>query len=184
MRVRILIVIVLTLAAVWGVHAWNKRLYNEGYSKGGGAVLREWQAADNKRLKDEAEALALAQKASREAETSKQKEAERIANEQAQREQASRAALAAATDRNRSLLTTIAQLNSDAAARLSSPSAQSCTTADIDAAARARTALGECSSEYTAVAGVADQLTDKVSGLQDYVRSVTKSAQGGAADGF
>lgn len=187
---RILLAIVITLAAVFGVRAWNSHLVAQGDVQGSQRVQQAWDKAEATRKAKEAQASAqaalqraAAEAAQRTAEQAKQKEAERIAHEQAQREQASRAALDAATASNRSLLTTIANLNADAAARLSSPGAQSCTTADIDAAARARAALGECSSEYTAVAGVADQLTDKVTGLQDFVRSVSSSNQARGGNG-
>ena len=188
---RILIAVVLTLGAVMGVRLWNAHLIAQGYAQGAGRVQTEWNISDAKRLAAEATTrMEAAQKRSvaeanaRTEEQAKQIEAERIANEQAQREQASRTALDTATARSRSLLTTIAQLNANAAARLSSPGPQSCTTADIDAGTTARTALGECSSRYTALGGVADRLSGQVTGLQDYVRSVTHSGQAGGTDGF
>lgn len=189
---RILIAVVLTLGAVMGVRLWNAHLITQGDAQGAGRVQTEWNTSEAKRLAAEATARMEAAQKSAAAETkaradelAKQIEAERIAHEQAQREQAQRTSLAAAESRNRSLLTTIAQLNANAAAaKLSGTGAQSCTSADVDAAATARTALGECSSRYTALGGVADQLSGQVTGLQDYVRSVTHSGQAGGADGF
>ena len=188
---RILIAVVLTLGAVMGVRLWNAHLIAVGDAQGADRVQTEWNTAEAKRLAAEATArMEAAQKrtaveaAERSQEQAKQIEAERIAHEQAQREQAQRDALAAADSRNRSLHTTIAQLNADAAARLSSPSAQSCTSADLDAATTARTALGECSSRYTALGGIADRLSGQVTGLQDYVKSVIQPGQAGGTDGL
>ncbi len=188
---RILIAVVLTLGAVMGVRLWNAHLIAQGDAQGAGRVQTEWNTSDAKRLAAEATTrMEVAQKRSvaeanaRTAEQTKQKETERVAHEQAQREQAQSAALANAESRNRSLHTTIAQLNANAAARLSSSGPQSCTASDIDAAPTARTALGECSSRYTALGGVADRLSGQVMGLQDYVRSVTHSGQAGGTDGF
>ena len=191
MRVRILLAILITLATVFGVRAWNSHLVAQGDTQGSQRVQQAWDQAEAKRKAAESEARAKAalkraadETAARAAEHAKQKETERIAHEQVQRERAQSAALAVAESRNRSLHTTIAQLNANAAARLSSPSPQSCTTADIDAATTARTALGECSSRYTALGGVADRLSGQVTGLQDFVRSVTQSDQAGGADGL
>ena len=183
---RILIAVVLTLGAVMGVRLWNAHLIAVGDAQGADRVQTEWNTAQAKRLAAEATARmeaaqkrTVAEAAERSQEQAKQIEAERIAHEQAQREQTQRDALAAADSRNRSLHTTIAQLNADAAARLSSTGAQSCTSADFDAATTARTALGECSGRYTALGGVADKLSGQVSGLQDYVRMVIKPGQAG-----
>ena len=188
---RILIAVVLTLGAVAGVRLWNAHLIAQGDAQGAGRVQTEWNTAEAKRLADDATARmeaakkrALAEAAERTQEQAKQQEAERIAHEQAQREQAQITALAVAESRNRSLHTTIAQLNADAAARLSRTGPQSCTASDIDAATTARTALGECSSRYTALGGVADKLSGQVSGLQDYVKSVIKPGQAGGTDGL
>ena len=189
---RLLIAVVLTLGAVLGVQLWNAHLIAKGDAQGADRVRTEWNTADTQRLADEAKARmeaaqkrAIAEVAERNQEQAKQIEAERIAHEQAQREQAAHTALDTATARNRSLLTTIAQLNANAAAaKLSSSGPQSCTTADIDAATTARTALGECSSRYTALGGIADRLSGQVTGLQDYVRAVIQPGQTGGSDGL
>lgn len=189
---RILIAWVLALGAGMGLQLWNKHLIAKGDAQGADRVRIEWNTADYKRLATEADARTKAaqkraaeEAAERTKEQAKQQEAERIAHEQVQRERAQSAALAVAESRNRSLLTTIAQLNANAAAaKLSDTGPQSCTASDIDAATTARTALGECSSRYTALGGVADRLSGQVTGLQDYVRSVTQQGQTGGADGF
>ena len=188
---RILIAVVLTLGAVMGVRLWNAHLIAVGDAQGADRVQTEWNTAQAKRLAAEATARmeaaqkrTVAEAAERSQEQAKQIEAERIAHEQAQREQAQRDALAAADSRNRSLHTTIAQLNADAAARLSSTGPQSCTASDIDAATAARTALGECSSRYTALGGIADRLSGQVTSLQDYVHTVIQPGQTGGSDGL
>ena len=188
---RILMAVVLTLGAVMGVQLWNTHLIAKGDAQGADRVRTEWNTANTQRQADEAKARmeaaqkrAIAEVAERNQEQAKQIEAERIAREQAQREQAARTALDTATARNRSLLTTIAQLNANAAARLSSPGAQSCSARDIDAGTTARELLGECSSQYTALGGIADRLSGQVTGLQDYVRAVIKPGQAGGADGL
>lgn len=188
---RLLMAVVLTLGAVLGVQLWNAHLIAKGDAQGADRVRTEWNTANTQRQADEAKARmeaaqkrAIAEVAERDQEKAKQIEAERIAREQAQREQAQSAALAAAESRNRSLHTTIAQLNANAAARLSSPGPQSCTAADIDAATTARELLGECSSRYTALGGIADRLSGQVTGLQDYVKSVIQPGQTGGSDGL
>lgn len=186
MRARILLAILITLATVFGVRAWNSHLVAQGDTQGAKRVQQAWDQA--KAAESEARAKAALKRAADEtaarlAEQAKQKETERIAHEQAQREQASRAALDTATSRNRSLLTTIAQLNANAAAaKLSGPGPQSCSAADIDGATTARNALGECSSRYTALGGITDKLSGQVTGLQDYIRFV--STQKELADGY
>lgn len=179
MRARILIAILITLAAVLGVRAWNSHLVAQGDAQGAQRVQQAWDQAEAKRQAAESAAREKAalkraadETAARATEQAKQKETERIAHEQAQREQAQRAALAAADSRHRSLLTTIAQLNANAAAaKLSGTGPQSCAAADIDAATAARNALGECSSRYTALGGAADRLSNQVMGLQDYIKA-------------
>lgn len=179
MSSRVVAAILLALGAVLGVQAWNTHLVAKGDAQGAQRVHSEWKAAEAKREGDAARLQAENERSERAKEQAKQKEAERIAREQVQREQAMRSAMAAADARNRSLHTTIAQLNADAAARVPSDGQAACSATDIDGATAARNALGQCSSRYTAVAGVADQLAGQVAGLQDYVRSV----QTGGADG-
>ena len=190
---RILIAVVLTLGAVMGVQLWNQHLIAKGDTQGAERVRTEWNTADTKRLATEATARmeaaqkrAVAEEAERTKEQAKQQEAERIAHEQAQREQAQSAALAAAESRNRSLHTTIAQLNANAAALADVPgtSAGACAAPGPDAAATARELLGACSQRYAAVAAAADQLGGQVTGLQDYVRATAQAQAAGDGDGF
>lgn len=180
MSARIWITAALVLAVVLGVRAWNAHLVALGDAQGAQRVKVQWDVADLRRDQTQAEAneqaaleQALRERQAREQDQAKQREAERIARDQANREATLRNAVSAADARNRSLHTTIAQLNADAAARLSGPAASACTAADIDAATTARTALAACSSRYTAVAATADQLSVQVTGLLDFIESTT-----------
>ncbi|KEH09143.1 hypothetical protein GY14_14575 [Delftia tsuruhatensis] len=180
MSARIWITAALVLAAVLGLRAWNAHLVALGDKQGAGRVQGQWTAAESQRKQEEAQAKARAaqeraglERQAREQEQAKQREAERIAREQANREATLRTAVSAADARNRSLHTTVAQLNADAAARLSSGAANACTAADVDAATAARTALAACSGRYTAVAATADQLSLQVTGLLDFIKSTT-----------
>lgn len=180
MSVRIWITSALVLATVLGLRAWNAHLVALGDAQGAERVQGQWQAADAQRKQEQAQAEAQVaqeradlERQARQQEQVKQREAERIAREQANREAALRTAVSAADARNRSLHTTIAQLNADATARLSGTAASTCTASDIDAAATARNALGQCSSRYAAVAATADQLSVQVTGLLDFIQSTT-----------
>lgn len=186
---RSLLLVLVLLGVVMGFKTWNAHLVAQGDAQGALRVQTLWDTAEARRKADEKEAAlrAMTQQAQAQAqvraqEQAKQQEAERIAREQAQREQQLQGALAAATTSNRSLHTTIAQLNANAAAAMSSTAAPSSCSTELDAATTARNALGACSSRYTAVAGVADQLAIQVTGLQDHLLSVTGSNQG-ATDG-
>lgn len=183
---RILIVVVLALGAVMGIKAWNAHLIAQGDKLGAQRVQTLWDTAETKRKGDEtlismqaAQKLATDQANVRAQEHFKQQEAERIAREQVQREQKLQGTLDVATASNRSLHTTIAQLNANAAAAMSSSSAHASCSAELDAATIARNALGACSNRYTAVAAVADQLAIQVTGLQDHVQSVTAGETNG-----
>jgi hypothetical protein len=184
---RLLAVVVMLLGVVMGFKTWNAHLIARGDAQGAQRVQTLWDTAEARRNADEKEAAlrAMAQQAQAQAqvraqEQAKQQEAERIAREQAQREQQLQGALAAATASNRSLHTAISQLNANAAAAMSSTAAPTSCSTELDAATTARNALGACSSRYTDVAGVADQLAIQVTGLQDHLLSVTGSNQGAA----
>lgn len=187
---RPLIAAVLALGAVFAVQGWQAHIHAQGDAAGAARVQQQWDADTARRDADTLAAHLVAQQQLRQREAALQKETERIAHETAQREAQLRAAGAAADARVRSLHTTIAQLNANAAALADLPgtSTGACTATQHDAAATARTALGACSQRYAAVAGAADQLTDQVTGLQDYVRAVvqaqTRTQTAGDGDGF
>lgn len=182
MSVRILAAVVLALAAVLAVHAWNAHLVAVGDAQGAERVRTEWATAEAKRRADELQAWAQAaqrqaraEAAARDDEQAKQIQAERIAREQVQREGALRAALGRADARNRSLLDTIDRLNAQHASGADDVpgTGQDAGAASlIDAARTARELLGSCSRRYAAVAADADRLAIQVTGLQDFVRTV------------
>ena len=190
---RSLLLVLVLLGVVMGIKTWNAHLIAHGDAQGALRVQTLWDTAEARRKADEKEAAlrAMAQQAQAQAqvraqEQAKQQEAERIAREQAQREQQLQGALAAATTSNRSLHTTIAQLNANAAALADVPgtSTGACAAPGSDAAATARELLGACSQRYAAVAAAADQLGGQVTGLQDYVRATAQAQATGDGNGF
>ncbi|MEG0920284.1 MAG: DUF2514 domain-containing protein [Comamonas sp.] len=172
----------LVLGLVWVFNAWQQHLVAKGDAVGAGRVHAEWKAADNTRLRLEKAAQAkaaaarlLAEQKARDQELSRQKTAERIAHETAQREDSLRTAVARADTRNRSLLNTIDQLNkrqpASSGVDMPNSAAQSQTAACIGEAATARQLLGRCSERYAGVAADAEQLRSQVIGLQDWILS-------------
>ena len=183
---RPLIAAVLALGAVFAVQGWQAHIHAQGDAAGAARVQQLWDTDTTRRNADTLAAHLAAQQALRAQEAAYQQEAERIAHETAQREAQLRAAGAAADARVRSLHTTIAQLNANAAAFADVPgtSAGACAAAHPDAAATARELLGACSQRYAAVAAAADQLGGQVTGLQDYVRATAQAQATGGGDGF
>lgn len=176
MRARILIAVLLTAAAFWGVRAWNAHLLAQGDAQGALRVRTEWDTAEAKRQAAGKEALLQAERQARADEQTKQIETERVAREQAQREGTLRAAVARTDARNRSLLDTIADLNARPLAHVPGTTPHADTAALADAGRTARELLGACSSRYAAVAADADGLAIQVMGLQDFIVSTTASA--------
>lgn len=181
---RLLIALVLVLGTVMGAKAWNAHLIAQGDAQGAQRVQSLWDTAETQRQAAEKDAalraaaqLADDQAKARAQEQAKQQDAERIAREQAQREQQLQGALAAATTNNRSLHTTIAQLNANAAVAMRSTAASTSCSAELAAATTARNALGACSGRYTDVAGVADRLAIQVTGLQDHVQVLSTTPE-------
>ena len=183
MSYRTLAIVVATLGALLAVKAWNAHLIAEGDAQGALRVQTRWDTAEVKRRADikEAEARAATEQAEAERKTrideqAKQKQAERVANEQAKREASLRASLDRADARNRGLLDTIAQLNNNARARAAADvpgaSADASTSAIVDEATTARELLGQCSQRYTGVAAAVDGLRVQVIGLQAFVADV------------
>ena len=156
----------LALGALAAFDAWQQHLVAKGDTQGAARVYAEWNGMELKRL--------AAEKTRKE--QAKQLEAERVANDQAVREEKSRRALVAAEQRNRGLLNTIAQLNARAADRADVPSTSTATSVATGAgeAATARELLGRCSTRYSELAGSADELRDQVVGLQDFVGALSK----------
>ena len=183
---RPLIAAVLALGAVFAVQGWKAHIYAQGDAAGAARVQKRWDADTARRDADTLAAHLAAQQVLRTQEAVLQQKAERIAHETALREAQLRAAVASADARVRSLHTTIAQLNANAAALADVPgtSTGACAAPGSDAAATARELLGACSQRYAAVAGTADQLAAQVMGLQDYVQAMAQTQTAGDGDGF
>ena len=172
----------LVLGLVWAFNAWQQHLVAKGDAIGAGRVHAEWKEADNTRLQlekaNQAKAAAtrlLEEQKARDQEQARQKTAERIAHETAQREESLRTAVARVDARNRSLLSTIDQLNklqpATSGADMPGTASQSQAAAWIGEATTARQLLGRCSERYAGVAADAEQLRSQVIGLQDWILS-------------
>ncbi len=189
MSYRALAIVVATLGAVIAIKAWNSHLVDLGDARGSARIQTQWDTAEAKRRGDEKEAAARAateqaeaERLARTAEQAKQKEAERIANDQSEREATLRASLGRAESRNRGLLDTINELNvltsARAAADVSGTAQNTGTTGFAHEATAARVVLGSCSQRYTTVAAEAEGLRVQVIGLQAFVTDVCLAQKG------
>ncbi len=113
-----------------------------------------------------AEATAQAQQAARAKEQALRQQVERIATHALERDKDRNVQLAAAQRTAASLRDVISSLNARPAP--ADPRA----AAFAHEAATARELLGSCAQEYRAVAASADELSDQVTGLQEYASSV------------
>lgn len=191
MSLRLIAAVVLPLLAALSIQAWSTHLIAKGDAQGATRVRTEWKTADLKRQADEMEARAKAsqqqaeaERQAREAQQIKNREAERIANVQAQREEGLRYALARSDARNRGLLNTIERLNARPLVDVSGAAPSACSTALAHEASTARELLGQCSSRYTALGSEADGLRVQVMGLQDYVKRVALPTTEEKTDGL
>lgn len=117
---------------------------------------------------DLATATQKADREQRDKEQALQTQADRVAHDD-QTRQTTRLANAVGVDRaGDSLRSTIAHANASATSKAPDVAAL------IADATTARDLLGQCSSEYASVAKVADQLSDQVTGLQDFVASTNR----------
>ncbi|MBC7215657.1 MAG: DUF2514 domain-containing protein [Burkholderiaceae bacterium] len=197
-RTRLLLGAIATCAAL----ALCAYLFFAGQARGERIVQARWDAAEERRRADDAQAAmqaaqrqAAAERAARETELQNQATAERIAHDQAARETALRADAERSAARARSLLDTIASLNGAGPAPahgLPQAAAAAVAGAGPDGAATARNALGECSQRYAAVAATADGLSAQVTGLQAWARmamdgngdAATGAAENGSGNGL
>lgn len=197
-RTRALLVAIAACAAL----ALCAYLYFAGRNAGMRTVQTRWDAAEDRRRADDAQAAmqaaqrqAAAERAARDTELQHQATAERIAHDQANREAALRADAERSAAHARSLLDTIAQLNragTAPAAGLPTPTTPAGADAGPDGATTARNALGECSQRYAAVAATADGLSVQVTGLQAWARmamdgdgdAATGTAENGSGNGL
>lgn len=114
---------------------------------------------------DLATATQKAEREQRDKEQALQTQADRVAHDE-QTRQTTRLAHAVGVDR------AVDSLRSTIANAGSTSQGASLATLTQDAAT-ARDLLGRCASEYSSVAKVADQLSDQVTGLQDFVATAT-----------
>ncbi|MFN3437810.1 MAG: hypothetical protein ACK41V_08970 [Acidovorax sp.] len=165
--IRVLGLGLVVCAAIVGAKALQSHLIAKGDAQGAGRVQAAWD-------RDEA---ARSQATARDNAT-KFRNAERTANEDAQREAARRIRDAAAAAAMRSLHTEIARLNDR-------PHPYPATDAGLAAcageAATARELFGESAGAYQELAAEADQLRDQVTGLQAFAQDVCRAGTSGAA---
>ena len=160
MSVRLALTFGLVLAAALGIKLYGAHLVAKGDAQGAARVQQAWDADETRR--SAATALDNA---------TKFRNAERVSNENAQREAARKAADAAAGASMRSLRAEITRLSRR-------PDPYPAGDAGIAACAReattARELFGESTDAYSGLAAEADELRDQVAGLQDFARSVCR----------
>lgn len=154
-------------ALVWGVHSYQGYLIAKGDAQGAARVQQAWNADTYQRNLATGQANAVRQRA-----------AEKVADEQAQRQATTekRFALAAATER--SLRAEIKRLNSRPKPFTVDDTGLAACTRE---ATTARELLGTCSYRYTVLAADADRLRDQVLGLQQWHSRVCTVPAAGAA---
>lgn len=160
MSVRLALTLALTLAAVLGVDTYRAHLVAKGDAQGAARVQAAWD-------KHEADRSAATARDN----ATKNRNAERVAHEDAQREAARLARDAAAATAVRSLRAQLARLNQRAHPY---PANDAGLAACAGEAATARELFGESSGAYQELAAEAEGLRDQVVGLQDFVRGVCR----------
>ena len=164
---RLAITLALALVAVLGLDTYRAHLMAKGDSQGAARVQAAWD-------KQEADRSA----ATAQDNATKNRNAERVAHEDAQREAARLARDAAAATAVRGLRAEVARLNSRPDPY---PPGDAGLAACAGEAATARELLGESAGAYQELAGAADELRDQVVGLQDFAARVCRAGTGGAA---
>jgi colicin import membrane protein len=166
----------LAVAAVVGALLYGRAYY---IAVGEATARTECAQANDQRERQDAEADRQREAAERTKEQTRQQEADRIANDQAQkeREQDARNQRAAAT--TRSLRATIDELNRQLEG-LSGLGADPERAALADGARVARELLGSCAERYREVAADADRYRDQVGGLQSFAKHACDAGQADA----
>lgn len=167
MRVAVIAVLLAVLAA--GAAALRSHLIGIGVQRGESSVQAKWDA--QKKVAQQ-ETLRL-ERERRADELIKFRNAERISDEQAQREAAREQRIAAGNAVADSLRSTIDRLNRR---DLSTAGGDPQSVALAEEAATARQLFGSCTERYRGLAAVADGLRDQVSGLQDDAMFVCRAA--------
>ena len=151
----------LVVAAIVGAKALQSHLIAKGDAQGAARVQVAWDAQE-----------AVRNQATARDNAAKFRNAERTAHEDAQRETARRARIAAAAAELRGLRAQIDRLNAR-------PDPYPATDAGIAAcageAATARQLFAESAGAYQELAAEADGLRDQVTGLQDFARNVCRA---------
>ena len=158
---RLAITLALALVAVLGLDTYRAHLMAKGDSQGAARVQAAWD-------KQEADRSA----ATAQDNTTKNRNAERVAHEDAQREAARLARDAAAATAVRGLRAEVARLNQRPHPYPANDAGLAACTGE---AATARELLEDSAEAYSGLAAAADGLRDQVAGLQDFVRGVCRA---------
>ena len=166
---RLAITLALALVAVLGLDTYRAHLMAKGDSQGAARVQAAWD-------KQEADRSA----ATAQDNATKNRNAERVAHEDAQREAARLARDAAAATAVRGLRAEVARLNSRPDPY---PAGDAGLAACAGEARTARELFGESAGAYQELAAEADGLRDQVTGLQSFARHVCGAGKtGGTVD--
>lgn len=154
-------------ALVWGLNSYQGHLIAKGDAQGADRVQKAWDANTHQRNLATGQANAVRQRA-----------AEKVADEQAQRQAQTDAAIALARTTERGLRAEIKRLNGRLKPFTADESGLAACTRE---ATTARELLGACSYRYTVLAADADRLRDQVLGLQQWHSRVCTVPAAGAA---
>lgn len=158
-----LVLVLLLCAAIWGVKTWEARLIARGDAQGAQRVKAEW--------KDQERQRSLVTEGSN---TLRQRNAEKVANEQALKEAARQAAAASAAAALRRVRAEITRFNTRTDPY---PPGDAGLAACAGEATTGRELFGESAQAYVELAAETDQLSDQVAGLQRFAREVCHAGQ-------
>ena len=160
---RHLLVVVVLIASYWGFGLYQDHLIAQGDAQGAARVQQAWD--DQEHLRNQVTAAGN---------TLRQRNAEKVAHEQTQREAASQAAADSASASLRSLRAELARLK---ARPNPYPAGNSGLAACAGEAATARELFGDSAEAYVDLAAEADQLRDQVTGLQQFASDICRAGQ-------
>lgn len=166
----------IAVAAVVGTLLYGRAHY---IAIGEATAQAECQQANDKREREDAEAARKREAAERTKEQTRQQEADRIANEQAQKDRARDARDQRAAVTTRSLRATIDELNRQLEG-LSGTSTDPERASLVNGTRVARELLGSCAERYREVAADADRYRDQVGGLQSFAKHACDAGQADA----
>ena len=160
---RYLLALAVMAASYWGFGLYQDHLIAQGDAQGAARVQKAWD--DQEHLRNQVTAAVN---------TLRQRNAEKVAHEQTQRETASKAAADSAAASLRSLRTELARLK---ARPNPYPAGDSGLAACAVEAATARELFGDSAEAYVDLAAEADQLRDQVTGLQQFATDICRAGQ-------